>query len=894
MASAARYKAAFDKHLQAQSYVYRTELSVPLAPAFALDGVDGPLAWPWTSTQEQQLTALYTSIIPAAKIAMLEMETWETYLDMKILPALQRSLYVNSPVRVVLSHLCIDSVGTTLAPTPEIPHVVGTLVVSLPSTYEGGELTFTNGTDTQVLTASREGVQLFASFNKITSAPITSGRRVVLVYALTCDAQSWEPPVTRDDVIEAFAAIANDPPSDIPCIALGTRMQMLSTYLLERIDKTLVDVLVATGGYDVALVGLEQYASYWYAFEDADGHWVHFDTRVTDYMSHEAWNVPRTVLSGLYATTVEHFVDSKGIGSDETVRPKTAILFWPKRFRVTIVGPSGAVSLLRAAFDHGQLDDLGLGLHDCMIGALTTFDNVIGRTNDDEKIAMFHLLLQYEDVELLQRFIRDTLCISSSQDTRPAQCIYTSLETFGWPTLLPAIEGFLARAANEGDANAICHLLASLAGLTSESDAVCPPLQQPYIGEFLKACWQTLLVEPNFWPGWTPTEHCILLDWYFDDVLPTRPGDNYLGQWLTPPLLLVVDSFVYSRRVGSPAALLAAPSTWHRLKYLPRALLAVTRLQPSLHQAPYTAAITMALTAQSKGGYLYADDIATLLQYMEVVGCFDAKLLTACRASSRNLTENVSAILMFVKRAPLSTATGALVTSFLLESARTLKYPHRNSADSSLTSSVADLLRALVFVSPEAALDCAAEWRSALPATLDAARDELYPLVETLQSQASGARFHALLKYLATECLDALVSGDALAPLPAFNDYAITNIELDAAHCDNCADVCSFLRTGNDTAMTIEMTLCVEIKLAVMRYPDQLELDSYYDGEGDYFILEKQTQSGMASKDAAEVHARREDVRWNDMQRVKQLNALLSALTRNTSGSKKKRRIQTA
>ncbi|EQC24680.1 hypothetical protein SDRG_17427, partial [Saprolegnia diclina VS20] len=470
---------------------------------------------------------------------------------MKILPALQRSLYVNSPVRVVLSHLCIDSVGMTLAPTPEIPHVVGTLLVSLPSTYEGGELMFTNGTDTQVLTASRKLAQHFASFNKITSAPITSGRRVALVYALTCDPQSWVPRATRDDVIEAFATIAQDPPSDIQRIARAVDMDIGPETLwinqLERVDKALVDVLAATGGYDISLVESREHAPPTYdAYGSEDDacdddpyfeYEVRYENRVTRIQS--LADIPVAVTSGVICRGADLFLNDDA-SANGFACPATAILFWPKRCRVPIAGSSRAVPMLREAIHTGQIEDLfGLSLHDFVLGTLMAFDVA---ANSRDAVELGHLLLRYKDAEVLQRFLKDTLPLSIFGLTGPngaAQCIYASLDSLGWSTLLPSIEGLLARAAKADNTNAICHLLASLAGLATERDAVCPPLTQPYTGEFLKACWEAVIIESKFRPGDALTEHCILLDWYFDDFLPTRPGDNYLGQWLPPPLLLV-------------------------------------------------------------------------------------------------------------------------------------------------------------------------------------------------------------------------------------------------------------------------------------------------------------------------------------------------------------------
>ncbi|EQC42879.1 hypothetical protein SDRG_00597 [Saprolegnia diclina VS20] len=452
----ALYEDAFDKHLRSQAYVYRTQPSFRVAPTLALDGVDGPLAHPWTSTQEQQLTAMYTKKVPADKLSILNAVKWSKYLKQTALPALQRSLYVNCDVCIVLSHLCVDSAETTLAPTPEIPHVVGTLLVSLPSTYEGGELTFTNGTDTQ-----------------------------------------------------------------------------------------------------------------------------------------------------------------------------------------------------------------------------------------------------------------------------------------------------------------------------------------------------TLLMEPNFRPGWAPKEHCILLDWYFDSVLPTRPNDNYLGKWLPASLLLVVDSFVYSRVAGWPLELFEAPTRRNRLQDLPEALLAAIECQPSLHQAPYIAAIT-----------------AALANYLEVANGVDATLLSTCPALSHNAHDVILGIFMFAERMPLPVATAALVASFLLGLTPTVQWERCKSLSKKLPSvhTLAVFLSALAILSPEAALQGAVKWRSVLPQTLDTSHDE---------------RYRALLVYLATECRAALVGGGALPPL---NDAAVADMDIDATHCDQCAAFASHLRARTETERLHAFVLCGVIDEIAARHPQELTLELDDDG----------------------------------------------------------------
>ncbi|EQC42880.1 hypothetical protein SDRG_00598 [Saprolegnia diclina VS20] len=664
---------------------------------------------------------------------------------------------------------------------------------------------------------------------------------------------------------------------------------------LGRVDKALVGVLAATGGYDVTLVGFKTYRDV-YDSDDADEYdWTSdaalYENEIIRIPFRESGSALDVVVPGLLDQSAHHFLGRKRVDDDYGLKcPMAAILFWPKRFRVTIARPSGVVSLLKAAIEDGKLDDLGLGLHDFVLGALTTFDDNTSTALDAD--AMGRLLLQYKDVELVKRFLRDTLPLSISDKTNTARCIYESLDTFGWPTLLPSIQSLLARAAKDfGGFSAICPLLASLAGLPSERDAVCPPLRQPYTGEFLKACWQAAVLEPAFRPGAHPTQYSILLDWYFDAVLPARPNDNYLGKWLPAPLLLLVDSFAYTRVVGSHSALSAALPPWDQLRYLPRALLAATQCQPSLPRAPYITAVTTAMSLKAMRGSLSAHETATLLQYLDVVGCVDANLVAMCPALSGGIGNFLWGVLEFVKRAPPPAATAALMMRFLLDLAPTVPCTRRDYSGNNvpMIDALADLISALAMLSPEAALQCAAAWRSGLPPTLDAVRDILYPLVEKLQRQESDVRFRELLAYLATECRATLVDGGALAPLPAFKDYAIADaIDMDATHCDQCVAFVRFLCTGNATAMIYCNSDCSKIKAVVARHPHRLILTRQDNGYSSYLELRKQTWPGMASADDAAAHLRREDERRQDEQRVKKLTALLADLAPKVSGSKRR------
>ncbi|KDO17336.1 hypothetical protein SPRG_17215, partial [Saprolegnia parasitica CBS 223.65] len=263
------YEAAVEMLHQSANYVYQSALAWHLQPQLAIDGVDGALSWPMTHYQSQQFAERYAHhcILPATCVRIANKAAWTSLLQTSLLPAVQKTLGVTSiRVGAVYSHLCVDAHGSSasLTPRPNIAYAFGTLLVTLPTSEEGGTMTVARGGHSTTQCPSPLTAQVLATFSDatITSAHITSRRRVVLVYALVAvDGDFVKVPPTRDAALAALTAIAERPPLRMQRIGVRIktcdRCRIASFSDLGPQDVTLVDALLATGRFDVALVQLK-------------------------------------------------------------------------------------------------------------------------------------------------------------------------------------------------------------------------------------------------------------------------------------------------------------------------------------------------------------------------------------------------------------------------------------------------------------------------------------------------------------------------------------------------------------------------------------------------------------------------------------------------------------
>ncbi|KDO16864.1 hypothetical protein SPRG_15724, partial [Saprolegnia parasitica CBS 223.65] len=156
-----------------------------------------PVSWPLSNAQAAQIAALYPNkLISAANILLNERyaDNYNRMLD-KVSDACLPHVGPSHDTSMDLSHMVVDDVGDAdlFRLQPSNDDVVnattfGVLIMLLPSVHTGGVITFTHGNqsetfddDSSLLETSFAAAFLSAT---ITPAPITSGRRVALVYGL--------------------------------------------------------------------------------------------------------------------------------------------------------------------------------------------------------------------------------------------------------------------------------------------------------------------------------------------------------------------------------------------------------------------------------------------------------------------------------------------------------------------------------------------------------------------------------------------------------------------------------------------------------------------------------------------------------------------------------------
>ncbi|EQC29707.1 hypothetical protein SDRG_12707 [Saprolegnia diclina VS20] len=540
-------------------------------PQICIGGICGLLSWPLPDHQARHLLALAgdNGVVPADKLCILNDAAWSKFLVRDQFEVLRNKIggWSNAwHTRAVFSHLVVDDVGSAAAlQAPRSDNNFGSLLIELPSAYGGGDLSYPHSADQKrqkavAPEAARITVTLFDT--KLSSAPITS---VVLVYSLVIRRPVARP--TQEAAIAALSRLAQASPLEyIACIQDETLGNELSFAALDAIDTTLVDVLVATGVFDVALVSFQRRFLSEPQVDSMDSDVVSptlppFENRVDRFVLHPACALHADGLIGLNADAFP--ARHRMYHRDDYPCPAKAVLFWPKHCRVFLLGFNTVLSLLQATVDDQTDAD--------MVGCATARDLVAlilplfelhrqerhtttsKATSDARYASIFgRLLLQIHAMDLVTRFVRDVIVVSSvTTITDVATYVHACLLQCGWSVLQMAFSGLLARW-RVSDA---MQLLSSLAGVAL--DPVCPPLAQPFAREFLKASWHALLPRLKSSEPTNTIEfasNCILLDWYVDEHAPNLPSGKWLSARLPPAMIVAVDAFCYPRHRHIDAA----------------------------------------------------------------------------------------------------------------------------------------------------------------------------------------------------------------------------------------------------------------------------------------------------------------------------------------------------
>ncbi|EQC26948.1 hypothetical protein SDRG_15279 [Saprolegnia diclina VS20] len=278
---------------------------------------------------------------------------------------------------------------------------------------------------------------------------------------------------TRDDVLAALHAVTDNPP--LSHQRIGVAIKCMSDHLsfdrLSRVDTALVDVLVATGRFDVVLVNFNIEACY--------------STNVLRALFHPACAVPPIVTSRF-----PHETSALYTFVDENTPLSCEIVFWPKPFRASFLALDAVLSLTHAAVCHGDGDTLGLSLHGLCFGAIGAF---VEQGSARNMVGIQDIVVQSHDVSLAELFLREAMPVWRDFDSGVlATCTAACLVAYGIAALLPSTQIHFTLWLRARGPSDLCRLLTSLAGLTTGDDVLCPRLRSRFLWELVKMGWDVL------------------------------------------------------------------------------------------------------------------------------------------------------------------------------------------------------------------------------------------------------------------------------------------------------------------------------------------------------------------------------------------------------------------
>ncbi|EQC27065.1 hypothetical protein SDRG_15075 [Saprolegnia diclina VS20] len=485
-------------------------------PVVRVEGLPDPLSWPVLSAQHEQLSAEYgkASVVPATDLLIANQRAFEEALLQTVVHKLLSTLGIRaSNVGVVLSHLCIDAVGSTdvLRAAPScIANAFGTLIVLLPSFHTGGVLTFRR--QTHAITLPHDAAERPRGFDgvfintTIESTPVTSGRRLALVFDLTgvheTERGPSRLPLNRTGLAAKLTLLAAQP---LPqCQRIACSLTYLrpapgdfghphadedSLFLrLRPRHRYLVNIRLASAVFDIAVVRFSTRLLTTRNGSSNDERVI--DNHVAAFEVHSSCDVPDLVAHQLVGVAAHAFL---GDPDHDELAPvsapsEMALLFWPKRFRAGIVGMKPSLALLRhAVLNRRTARPLGLtSVRELVLGTMAFFHSVAsldlcdertGNARDGSAAAMGDVLCALNDKEIAAYFLSDALAVSPG-GTRcsialpdAAACVQSCLMAFGRRQLATAICDLLRRWLTSTTQRAhVVGLVSLLAGLSQDAN----------------------------------------------------------------------------------------------------------------------------------------------------------------------------------------------------------------------------------------------------------------------------------------------------------------------------------------------------------------------------------------------------------------------------------------
>ncbi|EQC34649.1 hypothetical protein SDRG_07969 [Saprolegnia diclina VS20] len=859
------YATAFVKLKSKDTFLYTLKCPRDVRPPRIHIGRKA-FAWPLSKAHEKRLDALYDTdtILPASDFSIDDFDAWWATAGENVLLEGRGALGLASSVAigVTLSHLAIDvsGNGNGLHAQKSAANAFGSVIFVLPSAHKGGRITFTQGHHTEKLDASPTVMHVAMTYLQtyISSTRLSSGRRYALVFNLVPLGDSFMPrmPPKMLEAIEGFKALAARP------VQRHRRMR------LSWADTHLVDVLLATGAYDVALVSfrkLPDEEDLHFCFIDdfgphskSDEEYVdrRHENKITSCVPHPACCIPDTVLEVLKHQGTHTFPECpRSVRYAVFIKcSPTVLVFWPTQYRAEILGiDSALLHLQRAMIAPKPYNLIGFATaRDLAASVLSTFG--CGTRRDYVPVShgaslqtqqwgftkmMGDLLLALDDVTLVQRFLRDAVGITANTPLdKVAPVVHALLHHFGWPALGDAMLGLVRRWLLTAT-GPLLQLLLSLAGRSARP--VCAKLHQPFFGEWLKAAWSLLVVHPHLKFRCHKVyrvdvvRDLLLLDAYVLFQLPKEPANNYLGGHLPPMLLADVDDYVHGGcHVVEAIRYMYAGDSQMLLSQLPEALVLAAYTSTELGDFidVLLAAYHEPLSRRASNTFTEALDmspfaLASFLVVLDLGGHCDVKFI-ASLWSRWALSDAFGPSDDYVDKGVLAVSARLQehVTTVLLDGAPTLM--PLQTAENCVRLGKAKLptkrsLALLAMMAPKSVSAFATAWLSALPPTIEATRYLLFPIIEWMHCWRQQAHGDAVA-CLASVCLQRL--HDARIPVRANPALVLLDIDMTREHCAQCNQVAEFLRDSTKTHVVLTATsntVCSMLRTLVTAHKDRLE-----------------------------------------------------------------------
>ncbi|KDO32079.1 hypothetical protein SPRG_03298 [Saprolegnia parasitica CBS 223.65] len=494
-------------------------------------------------------------------------QPWRDVLPVTIDKTL-RGNFMTCDLTPVLSHLAVASASSAprLTPTLSAPNSFGALLVVMPTSHRGGQVTFNvKGFSTPMAaiatSASYAAVHRGAT---ILMSPVTAGHVVIAVFDLVGKRPLDEAPPLSPEFEATVAALvdAAAAPAAHSMIGFAVRPEVdLGFFDLShhtRHDGAFLAALLESKVFDVALVVMRPCDE----VENAPLEILHGTM-------HPALGLAPDAMKGCCSTWLPAFLGDVCVEELARPRVKTCLVFWPTAHRSRALGADVAV------FSLGSIADAGLR-RQCVEDALDVMDHTapqdflcdgLGPYDGNGGCFFRDLGRGLNDVGdggLVARFWTSNITQMCDKDRSLfASTVHRALELFGADALMPALEALLSGMTTSwfGFASGV-RLLAGLAGVSD--NAVCLRLPLARVDEL--RLYTALFAEPPSQPRYMPGECCKEL--LQATLLDAVRLEAYLGDGAMPSRLAAIVAFntreFHPWTVLAPVVLTLAPArlTW--------------------------------------------------------------------------------------------------------------------------------------------------------------------------------------------------------------------------------------------------------------------------------------------------------------------------------------------